>query len=690
MDVGSSAVRVCELVRTKTGYQLAKYYQQEFNADPAQDDMALRAARAKALEEVLKRAKIRTKKTVFAVPGQSVFTRTRTLPPVPEYKVNQIVKYEIQQQIPFSLDQIAMDYQILSRTDSGGYEVMMAAIKVEVIDKQIDVIHSVKREIDMVDVGPLAAYNWLKHAGEFGTGGECVAMIDIGASTTDIVIERENQFRFTRPLNVGGNDITLAIAAAFGMNFSDAERLKRERGFAPTGDPQRDGKGGEVIGKVLQRFSTEVIRSFAYFRSLPGGGQVNRVLLCGGGACLRNIIPYLQQALGVEVRIAQPLSGLAVAPAAQQANEHPEQACVVLGLALRTLANVPLEINLVPPRVVEAARRKEQALYWSLSLATLALIMASIIPDSANKNEVVKDRIATMRQFINQYDPVIAQRMSAPDVPAPPSGDQQRLQEARQAISGYQAQVDVLARARRGQRFWLDELALLFETRANVRNLWFCSVETTPVVGDGQGGQQQQQPQRGQRGGGGLSELAGIQGGGRPGGAGVGIPAGKYPGFPGIASGISTGAGPRGGGLAQLGGGRQGGRAGGGGDQQQGGGPREMPIPRALAFIVHGYAESDETINTFVADLRRASRSLPSNEQLSVGDVIFSEASVARVDPAILFDAPCGERVAGDRGGVYNPALQQSMYSFSLVVEFQRGGPTQLAGGAPNPAGSPL
>ena len=161
LDIGSSAIRVCELARTKTGYQLTKYYQQEYSSDPGLDELGVRTARAKALEEVLKRSKIRHRKTVFAVPGQSVFTRTRALPPVPEYKVNQIVKYEIQQQIPFSLDQIAMDYQVLSRTDAGGYEVMMAAIKVEVVDKHIDIIHSARRGIDTVDVGPLAAYNWL-------------------------------------------------------------------------------------------------------------------------------------------------------------------------------------------------------------------------------------------------------------------------------------------------------------------------------------------------------------------------------------------------------------------------------------------------------------------------------------------------------------------------------------------------
>ncbi|HEX71799.1 MAG TPA: type IV pilus assembly protein PilM, partial [Candidatus Hydrogenedentes bacterium] len=324
LDIGASAIRLCELAQTKSGYQLTKYYQREFNPDPALDEDARKNLKRKALAQLLKEAKVRARKVIFGVPGQSVFTRSRTLPPVPEYKVNQIVRYEIQQQIPFSLDQIAMDYQVLDRTEAGGYDVMMAAIKVDVVEKHMDILVEAKRGIDVVDVCPIAAYNWLKHTGEFGDQGDCVALIDMGAATTDIVIERENQFRFTRPLNIGGNDITQALASALGVNFSDAEKLKRERGFAPTGDPKRDGKGGEVIGNVLQRMVSEILRSFSYFRSLPGGGQVNRVILCGGGACLRNIIPYMQRQLGVEVRIAQPLAGLAISPAAQRVSERPE------------------------------------------------------------------------------------------------------------------------------------------------------------------------------------------------------------------------------------------------------------------------------------------------------------------------------------------------------------------------------
>jgi type IV pilus assembly protein PilM len=404
LDIGTSAIRLAELAPTREGYQLVRYLQRDLVIDPATDEEEKAEMRRDALQRLLKDSKVRSRKTIAAVPGQSVFTRNRPLPPVPEYKVTQIVKYEIQQQIPFNLDQIALDYQVLGRTEAGGYDVMMAAIKVDVVEKQVEILRKVKRNIDIVDVSPIAAYNWLKHTGEFGDDGQCVALVDIGATTTDIVVQKDNQFRFTRSLHVGGNDVTSAIATNFNMTFAEAERLKREKGFAPTGDPKRDGRGGEVIGKVLGRLVAEINRSFAYFRSQPGGGPVQRVIVTGGGACLRNIIPYLQRQLGIEVRIAQPLAGLAISPKANDASEHPEQACVALGLALRCCQNVPIQINLIPPRVREVARRKEQVFYWVLSLATMYLILASIIPVTAQKDEQVQGRIKILQSVIARYD----------------------------------------------------------------------------------------------------------------------------------------------------------------------------------------------------------------------------------------------------------------------------------------------
>jgi type IV pilus assembly protein PilM len=668
LDIGSSAVRLCELSQTKNGYQLTKFVQREYDSDPSMDEEARRRLRINATQEVLKAAKAGRKKAITGVPGQSVFTRTRTLPPVPEYKVTQIVRYEIQQQIPFSLDQIAMDYQILDGTAATGYEVMMAAIKTDVVDKHLTVIEKAKRGVEVVDVCSIAAYNWLKHTGEFGASGQCIALIDMGATTTDIVIEREGRFRFTRPLNFGGNELTRAIAAEFGMNFQDAERAKRERAFAPTGDPQLDGKSGEVTGRVLQRFVSETVRSFAYFRSLPGGGQVHRVILTGGGACLRNIVPYLQKQFGMDVRIAQPIAGLAIAPGAQQVNERPEQACVVLGLALRCNETVPIEINLIPPRITELARQKEQAFYWALSLATLALIMASIIPMRAQENVVDLQHYDNMKRYIAEFDPEMAQLIKKGQ-PLPQSKRKQELGEMQARVNGLKSNVDVLDAVRDGRTFWLDELSIVNEARPKGVNIWFSVIETAKIrQGDGQGGPGGPggPPQLPGAAGAAAPAVGGFQLGGQVGnvraGGGRGGGVGQRAGFRGLTADQWGDAGGRGGG----GGGRgRGGLPGGPGAQQKG--PRELSIEPLNGLRIHGYAENDQIIKDFIQRLKEGQRVAPSRERVAASRVSWDEKSVQRVAWSTLYNAP------EDGGGGVNQEDPYYLYSFTVEVQFDRG-----------------
>lgn len=682
LDIGASAIRLAELAPTKAGYQLVKYYQREYNSDPALGEEERKAIKQKALAELLKEAKVRTRKTIFGVPGQSVFTRSRSLPPVPEYKVSQIVRYEIQQQIPFSLDQIAMDYQILGRTEAGGYDVMMAAIKVDVVDKLIEILQASRRRIDTADVCPLAAYNWLKHTGEFGGAGECVALIDIGAATTDIVIEREGQFRFTRPLNLGGNDISLAIASSFDMSFTDAERLKRQRGFAPTGDPNTDGQGGEVIGNVLQRMVSEILRSFAYFRSLPGGGPVNRVILCGGGACLRNVVPFMQRQLGLEVRIAQPLASLAVSPGAQQVSDKPEQACVALGMALRCRQQVPLEINLIPPRVLEAARRREAAFYWGLSVATLALTMACVIPQSAKENEKVLERIGEVQEKIRRYDPEVVLR-GFQDATVPPSSKLQEFRQVRNNIETLKSKVTTLEQEREVRKFWLEEMSLINDARPE--KMWFSAVESTAILDANVAGA------TGRRGrGGALSGLRSRGGGGsvRPSRRGADTEEDQpqraesdiySTGFPGVTQQAGGGVPGRGGlgfrddddefddrGRPR---GRGGSRRGSRSDDQP-----EDPRPNGMRVI--GFADSSEVIQEFVETLKEAERTQANGETLAVKEVHFTEATVSRVASAVLLEAwtAAGSTPSGGRGQYGNVAPlneNTSVFSFEVDVEFE-------------------
>jgi type IV pilus assembly protein PilM len=649
------------LAQTKNGLQLTKYFQREILNDPSVDDETKRKQRTEAIRAILKEARVRNRKTVLCVPGRSVFTRTRTLPPVPQYKVAQIVRYEIQQQIPFALDQIALDYQILNRTEAGSYDVMMVAIKVDVVDKQLEVLKDTKCRIRSVDVSPIAAYNWLKHAGEFGTEGECVALLDLGSSTTDIVIERGNQFRFTRPLNIGGDDITRAISKDFGLNFGDAEKAKRQRAFAPTGDPKVDGKLGEVIGPVLNRLINEVSRSFGYFRSLPGGGTVDRVVVTGGGAKLKNMIPFLQRHLGLDVRIARPLAGLSIGPHAQAANEFADHAAVALGMALRCVQPATIEINLIPPQVTEAARRKEQALYWVLSLIAMGLIAASVIPTRQNQDRQVLEDIKKLESVLEQYDPELAK-----DPTLPVSYQEKELDDKKAEVDRLMRHLKTLGMAYQSAPNWLDDLKLINDLRPEGGKIWFSSIETSIVT------PASQQPS------GASGERRGALGGaGMRGQVSTGVNSTGFTGLNPASSMAQAGPQPR---RNKDEGGGIGSRLGTTSATED---PSKVPGPPAPnGYKIMGYAKDPDSLTLFINRLKETKRFSPPG-----GGVFWSEATIEQVHISELDNARIVQQHAAAAPSASSSSSDREGRGGALRIASGGGGSSTSRGAGSAPVG---
>ncbi|MFC1735710.1 type IV pilus assembly protein PilM [Candidatus Hydrogenedentota bacterium] len=384
LDVGTSAVRLFELSNTSKGLVLNKFCCVDLKLDPTTPPDERFDAKVTAIRELLALTKTRKKRTALAVTGQSAFIRTRTLPPVPESKVDQIVRYEIQQQIPFPLDQIALDFQIMKRHENQEFDVMMVAIKVDSVESFCEVITEAKLKVETVDVTLLADFNWLTHTGEVKREEETTVCINLGASKSELIIEREGDFRFNRTLNVGGNMMSQAIQNEFGITFGEAEDLKRERGVAMFLDEDNpdevDKRIHRSIHPFVDRLTSEITKTLGFFRSQPGGGAVTRAVLFGGGAQLKNLPEFLSQKFGFSIELADPLAHIAVGPAAEAAKNSPLSLCTGLGIALRCVDEVAIEINLIPPRIVLAERRKEQAAYLMLSAVTTILIMMSTIP----------------------------------------------------------------------------------------------------------------------------------------------------------------------------------------------------------------------------------------------------------------------------------------------------------------------
>jgi type IV pilus assembly protein PilM len=346
VDFGTATIRLC---RFKPGiHSIDQYSEKSLVIDPQMSVEEQRELRLEALNELFDATGAKHKNVICGLPGRSVFTRYRWLPPLPEHKVLQVVRYEIQQQIPFALYQRRLDYQIMGRMENGSYDVLMAAVKSDVVDQQLAVFKDAGCKVRYLTVNPVAAYNWLRFVGEIDSriDGETIALIDLGASGTNLVIERAGQFRFTRPINIGGNDITRAVQKALKLNsFSAAESVKCHEV-----DSWIDNKDIDTFGiySVLEELAEEIKRSFAYFCAKPGGKEIERVLLIGGGSKLAKVETYLTKRLGVEVRLANPLAGL-VSP---KESYPSSQMATVLGLALQTQREVAVKFDFVRGRTL--------------------------------------------------------------------------------------------------------------------------------------------------------------------------------------------------------------------------------------------------------------------------------------------------------------------------------------------------
>ena len=369
------------------------------------------------------------------------------------------------------------------------------------------------------------------------------------------------------------------------------------------------------------------------------------------------------------MRIAQPLAGLAIAPGAQQVNERPEQACIALGLALRTVEHAKIEINLIPPRVLEAARRREQIFYWSLSLATLALIMASVIPVSANENKLTLKEIETFKQVLMRYDRDIAVAVKPGNVAAlPQSTKETELSGEKTKVTRMQGRAKILDDARDQRRFWMDELAFMNDTRPKTGGVWFYSVETTSVPQPGQGGQAGGPGQ----GKGGAAPAAAAPVKKKGGFSGVGNTRGSTSDtigkpFPGV---TPTDAALTGGGFGKR---RTQGQTG----AQAGPNAKKpaeefstTPIEKANSLMVRGIAEKPEIVKEFVDGLKKAERTLPDQRFLTAKKVFFSETNVRQVDPSVIYNLPVdgfkGQQQDNNAGFYTKP-----FYLFTVEVLFR-------------------
>ena len=370
LNLGTQTISLAEFQRNADGGLILTLLKQiEILGDPSADPT--RAAQTKLqVEQLVGELGLKGRSVNYAIASHVIFTRPVTLPSVGDAtQVEQIVGFEAQQNVPYPIDEVVWDWQLLDAGDGGQVEVILAAIKSDLLDEINTSAQAGGLKPAVVDIAPMALYNALRY--NYPDAEGCTILVDIGSRTTNLLFCEPGKI-FPRRLNIGGSSITTAIAKDFGCSFSDAETRKVQDGFVSLGGTYAEPDDAEIarISKItrnqMTRLHQEIARSITFYRSEHGGSQPVRVLIAGGTASLPYIREFFQEKFpGMEVDYFNPLRNVAVSDTANNDNlAHATHTLgELVGLALRALGNCPMELNLRPVSVAKAEKRAAQRPY---------------------------------------------------------------------------------------------------------------------------------------------------------------------------------------------------------------------------------------------------------------------------------------------------------------------------------------
>ncbi|MDK3162317.1 type IV pilus assembly protein PilM [Kamptonema cortianum] len=410
IDIGSYTVKVAEFAQGKGGgLILRNFFFSDLEIDPSKEINPLPLVQD-ALAKIFKDNHIRHRKIAYSISGQSVFPKFIKLPPIdrPE-KLKQIIKYEAQQNVPFPIEQVVWDYQIISPQSSAEYEVALFAVKSDLIEENYAMLTHIGLTPVMTDVAPMATYNAFRHA--YGVIPGCGLIVDIGAKTTNLIFIEPDRF-FCRSIPVGGNNLTQSIATEFQISFAEAEKLKRSKGFVGLGGAYEDPKDPDVarISKLIRqgmtRLHAEITRSTNFYRTQQGGKAPDRIYLAGGSSVMTYTPQFFKEKLNVEVEYFNPLLNIEVDPriGEEAISSSVHSLSELVGLALRQIGRASVEINLEPPSIV-SRRTARMRLPLYLGTAACVLIAIYLAWFSAHlKEQKIRSQVEELNTIVMGYE----------------------------------------------------------------------------------------------------------------------------------------------------------------------------------------------------------------------------------------------------------------------------------------------
>ncbi|NJD24418.1 MAG: pilus assembly protein PilM [Betaproteobacteria bacterium] len=338
MDISSSAVKLVELTANgKEGYRVERYTIEVLPKDAVSDgNIANLDGVVDAVKRAWKRLGTSTRNVAMALPGSAVITKKIIVPSgLREDQLEVQVESEANQYIPFAIDEVNLDFQVLGPAPSvpEELEILIAASKKERVEDRVAVAESAGLSAVVVDVEPLAAlaaYELIERQLPEGGKNQTVALIDAGSNVMSLTVMRNGQQVYAREQAFGGAQLTQDIARHYGMTYEEAEMAKRA-GNLP------EGYENELLTPFMESLALEVSRALQFFFTSTQFNQVDHIVLAGGCAVIPGVDEVVATRTQVSTLIANPFANMVLSDRvrAKSLLADASSLMVACGLALR-------------------------------------------------------------------------------------------------------------------------------------------------------------------------------------------------------------------------------------------------------------------------------------------------------------------------------------------------------------------
>lgn len=337
LDIGSSAVKFVDLKDTGRGYQVNNLGLTPLPPETIVDGSLMDTTTVvEAIRELVSSYKIKKREVAISVSGHSVIVKKVTLPKMTESELEENIIVEAERYIPFDINDVNIDFQILSapEKETGEHmDILLVAAKSDLIEDHIAIVREAGLSPMIIDIDSFALENMyeLNYPLEIG---DLVVLCDIGASIMNLNIVKGGRSLFTRDISIGGNLYTEEIQKELSVNFEEAEDLK----LGGTSEKESPHTIDRVLNKTSTAIALEIAKSLDFFTATFPEERIARLYLGGGCAKVPQLKQIVEEKISVPVEIINPFANMTVNPRTfdrEYLKEIGPLMAVSTGLALR-------------------------------------------------------------------------------------------------------------------------------------------------------------------------------------------------------------------------------------------------------------------------------------------------------------------------------------------------------------------